>query len=388
MQQILTKMFLAAIAMVCFCAHTGAAVEHPMLTSDMYERQLQKHQTQGSWEPVHPDENMFKDYTVNEIRGLMGLTEVRKIPSLRGALQAEGVISSSPVPGLPDMFDARQKFGSCSHSIRNQLKCGSCWAFGAAETLTDNLCVAGQSDVPELSAQDLVSCDAKNHGCQGGDLLDAWSYLAHTGIVSQDCLPYTAGNGTVDKCMPGQCASGGDPTKFKCAQTNSTGGGDGYNMLGEAADIKNGVYHMGAAETGFTVYSDFMQYKSGVYMHDNTTSNFPLGGHAVKIIGWGTDPIAGDYYLVANSWGTSWGMDGYFKIAVKDTYSSFAIGGAFNCGNLPPTPTPPTPGPTPSKCEDLLPDCSKFKNMCSANHGECKKTCGCCDFDPPAYCKA
>lgn len=60
-------------------------------------------------------------------------------------------------------------------------------------------------------------------------------------------------------------------------------------------------------ETGFTVYEDFMSYKDGVYKHKTGNA---LGGHAVKIVGWGDG-----YWIVANSWGTGWGMKGFFNIA-------------------------------------------------------------------------
>jgi cathepsin B len=67
-------------------------------------------------------------------------------------------------------------------------------------------------------------------------------------------------------------------------------------------------------ETAFTVYSDFMNYQSGVYHH---VSGSVEGGHAVKILGWGTESGM-DYWLCANSWGTSWGIDGFFKIKQGD----------------------------------------------------------------------
>jgi cathepsin B len=67
-------------------------------------------------------------------------------------------------------------------------------------------------------------------------------------------------------------------------------------------------------ETGFTVYADFMNYKSGVYYH---VSGRMEGGHAVKIVGWGTEGGL-DYWLCANSWNTSWGIDGFFKIKMGD----------------------------------------------------------------------
>jgi len=66
----------------------------------------------------------------------------------------------------------------------------------------------------------------------------------------------------------------------------------------------------GPVEGGFSVYADFLSYKSGVYQHE--TGGF-LGGHAIKILGWGVEDGT-PYWLVANSWNLSWGDKGYFKI--------------------------------------------------------------------------
>lgn len=73
--------------------------------------------------------------------------------------------------------------------------------------------------------------------------------------------------------------------------------------------IKAEILKNGPMETGFQVYSDFMNYQSGVYVKSNAPSNTLEGGHAVKIIGWGEN-----YWTVANSWGTDWGMNGFFNI--------------------------------------------------------------------------
>ncbi|CAG2064669.1 unnamed protein product [Timema podura] len=70
------------------------------------------------------------------------------------------------------------------------------------------------------------------------------------------------------------------------------------------------IYKNGPVEGAFTVYSDFVQYKSGVYQHVTGTV---LGGHAIKIIGWGTEEDT-PYWLVANSWNSDWGDHGFFKI--------------------------------------------------------------------------
>jgi cathepsin B len=65
-------------------------------------------------------------------------------------------------------------------------------------------------------------------------------------------------------------------------------------------------------ETAFSVYEDFLHYSGGVYHH--VTGAF-VGGHAIKILGWGTDSASGlNYWLCANSWGTAWGEQGFFRI--------------------------------------------------------------------------
>jgi len=72
----------------------------------------------------------------------------------------------------------------------------------------------------------------------------------------------------------------------------------------------NEIFKNGPVETAFTVYEDFLTYKSGVYQH---VTGAALGGHAVKFMGWGV--LNGvKYWNVANSWNPTWGDQGYFKI--------------------------------------------------------------------------
>ena len=67
----------------------------------------------------------------------------------------------------------------------------------------------------------------------------------------------------------------------------------------------------GPISAAFTVFADFLTYTSGVYSHK---SGAELGGHAVKIYGWGTTADGVDYWLVANSWNNYWGLNGSFMI--------------------------------------------------------------------------
>jgi cathepsin B len=74
--------------------------------------------------------------------------------------------------------------------------------------------------------------------------------------------------------------------------------------------IQTEIETNGPVEASFTVYEDFLTYKSGVYHH---VSGASLGGHAIKILGWGVEGGVG-YWLAANSWNEDWGLNGFFKI--------------------------------------------------------------------------
>jgi len=181
--------------------------------------------------------------------------------------------------------------------------------FAASEVLSDRFCIAsnGKIDVI-LSPQDLVSCDKSNLGCNGGYLDRSWKYLVNTGIVADKCYPYSSGSGQTGTCQisGGKCTDGSAATKFKAAK---------YQTYKSVADVKNDIFNNGPVETGFLVYQDFMSYKSGIY---TKTSNVLLGGHAIKIVGWGTDATSKtDYWVVANSWGPAWGEQGHFRIKVN-----------------------------------------------------------------------
>jgi cathepsin B len=200
---------------------------------------------------------------------------------------------------VPDSFDGRQAFGKCVHPVRDQQQCGSCWAFSASEVLSDRFCINSKGSVDVvLSPQTLVSCDTSNMGCDGGYLNKAWQFLVSNGITSDSCEPYTSGGGDSGTC-PTKCA---DNTALKYYKASS------FTKV-PSANIQTELMN-GPVQVAFEVYQDFMSYKSGVYHH---ITGSLLGGHAVEMIGWGSDSGT-PYWIVKNSWGTSWGEQGYFRI--------------------------------------------------------------------------
>jgi cathepsin B len=148
-----------------------------------------------TWIPHEVAENPLRHHSAETLQGLLG--DSGSSASNENVQYAEQEILAA----LPDNFDARVTFADCVHPIRDQQRCGSCWAFGSSEALSDRFCVASKGKVDKvLSVEELVSCDYANSGCNGGWIGDAFNYFQSKGIVEDSCFPYTAGNGVEAKC--------------------------------------------------------------------------------------------------------------------------------------------------------------------------------------------
>lgn len=236
-----------------------------------------------------------------------------------------------------DSLDWRTKAPQCTviSKIRDQSACGSCWAFGSTETFEDRHCIATSKDI-EFSTMDTAGCCkgitcGMSMGCNGGQPSAALKWMSKTGVVTggdfpdigkgSSCKPYT-----LQPCahhVPPSTKYPACPSaeyKVKCTKSCSESSySTSYSQdkvhAGKVSSCGSTSSMIAALAKGplsvaFTVYSDFPTYKSGVYKH---TSGQALGGHAVSIIGYGTDSGT-DYWLVRNSWNEQWGDDGTFKI--------------------------------------------------------------------------
>jgi len=144
--------------------------------------------------------------------------------------------------------------------------------------------------------------------------MSAWGFVAEAGLVAADCYPYT-----IPTCPPAQepCLNFVDTPEClsSCNSTTDTDWtptvfGSSYAVSSDAGAIQTEIYTNGPVEACFSVYEDFLSYKSGVYQYQ--TGDF-LGGHCIKVIGWGVENGT-PYWLCNNSWTTYWGDDGQFKI--------------------------------------------------------------------------
>jgi len=266
---------------------------------------------------------------------------------LMGTLQDVSNLTRLPykpldkVVDLPEEFDwrsdARAKNCPSLKEIRDQADCGSCWAFGSVEAMTDRICIAskGQKKI-HLSAEDVTSCDNMGDmGCNGGIPSTVYTYYKTFGIVD-------GGNyGDKSMCYSYQlkpCAHHSTSAKYpnctsseatpKCARkcvdnganwrSSKHYGSGGYSVC-QQGDSKcsdammQEIYQNGPITGMFFVHQSFLSYKSGVYKAGLFFKDPMLGGHAIKIMGWGTENGT-PYWLVANSWNEDWGDHGYFKI--------------------------------------------------------------------------
>ena len=195
-------------------------------------------------------------------------------------------------------------------------------------SLNDDDTISKGVQKPILSASVVISCCGLcGKGCAGGLPYEAFIYWSGPGIPTggdygdtDTCVPYflpKCNHHLNDTGLPDCPKTASAP---KCNQTCQDGydkefkedkyyGKEYYTVKGEE-EIKTEIYERGSIEASFLVYEDFVNYKDGVYQH---VDGELLGGHAIKIIGWGVENGV-KYWLCVNSWNEFWGDKGTFKI--------------------------------------------------------------------------
>lgn len=186
--------------------------------------------------------------------------------------------------------------------VKNQGKCGSCWTFSSTGCLESHLKLK-HGKMILLSEQNLLDCAQAfdNHGCNGGLPSHAFEYVKYNGgIDTEESYPYEAKEG---KCKFNTYHVG--------AQVESV-----VNITArDETELKGAVGSVGPVSIAFQVVSDFRFYKSGVYESKDCKSGEMDVNHAVLAVGYGVEEGKKKHWIVKNSWGATWGMDGFFEIA-------------------------------------------------------------------------
>jgi len=293
-----------------------------------------------TWRAGH--NSRFANATVADVKRLLG-TIMPGEPNYQEP-EVQKKTFNLKATDIPESFDLREAQPQCAGivgHIRDQSNCGSCWAFGSTEAYNDRHCIANGDTKTLFSPEDTAACCSGfkcmfSMGCNGGQPAGAWKWFTKSGVSSGGDYPDVD---TGKSCKPyslHQCAHHSDPDYAndippcdslpmydtpKCTNTCSDAGygtdyskdkhfaKSSYSVKG-VEDMQRELMEKGTLSVALQVYADFEAYTGGVYQH--TTGKY-LGGHAVKMIGWGVDNGT-PYWTCVNSWNTGWGEAGTFRI--------------------------------------------------------------------------
>lgn len=234
--------------------------------------------------------NKFADWTPQEYKRLLGYKPIRGAKNYPVA-EVDANVS------IPASIDWRTE--GAVNLVKDQGQCGSCWAFSAVSGLESRYKIA-HGTLYSLSEQQLVDCCnyGGSMGCNGGDEDQALDYVRDKGIMSEANYPYTA--------QDGNCAYNSN----KLTPVKNTG-----HTLVKANSALALRTALAAGPTMVAIEADtavFQFYSGGILNSKSCGTDLD---HAVIAVGYGVDATKGDYYIVRNSWGPTWGLKGYVNIA-------------------------------------------------------------------------
>ncbi|TKY71824.1 Senescence-specific cysteine protease SAG12 [Spatholobus suberectus] len=229
--------------------------------------------------------NQFSDLTEQEfIASHTGL----KISSL----QDSSSVTPLNLTDIPTSLDWRDK-GAVT-DIKDQGQCGCCWAFSTVAAV-EGIAQIKTKKLISLSEQQLLDCDNSNNGCNGGNMDKAFNYIIENqGIATEADYPYQGVAGTCQSEMKQPAVQ---ITNFKDVPANSE-----EQLLQAVANQPVSV--------AVSANDNFRSYMGGIF-------EGPCGtdlNHAVTAIGYGTSEDGTKYWLIKNSWGQTWGENGYMRL--------------------------------------------------------------------------
>ncbi|XP_037531393.1 cathepsin O [Nematolebias whitei] len=231
--------------------------------------------------------NQFSDLSHMEFRDIY----------LRAVGGRAPAFSGHTVKGLPARFDWRDK--GVVAPVQNQLACGSCWAFSVVGAV-QSVGAMGGSRLQQLSVQQVVDCSYNNEGCSGGSPSQALSWLKQSKVklVPQSEYPYKAETGI---CHFFPLTYDGVALKNYTVHNFS---GQEEAMMGELVQSGPLVVVVDAVS--------WQDYLGGIIQHHCSSR---WSNHAVLVVGYDTTGEI-PFWIVQNSWGTTWGNEGYVYVQI------------------------------------------------------------------------
>ena len=245
--------------------------------------------------------NQFTDLTSDEFKN-------QWVGGLKTEVGSYGCKTfTSGASGAPASVDWINK-GAVT-SVKDQGQCGSCWTFSATGAIEGAWAIS-KGQLVDLSEQELVDCATGisygSHGCNGGQMEGAFKFVIENGQCSLSSYPYTAKDGTCQKCSAVAHIT-------SCSDVKPN---DQVSM--KAAVAQQPVAVAIEADTRY-----FQSYSSGILTSSSCGTSLD---HGVLTVGYGEEN-GQKYWLVKNSWGTTWGDKGYVKIARSESTNDPGICG-------------------------------------------------------------
>lgn len=297
-----------------------SAQEYPRRLAN-YKASLERMKVQNAKNPLATyAPNRFSDLTVEEFRFLYLMnktstpTQALAISCLANGVTAEAAGYTKNPEAVPSSWDWRSK--NKVTPVKDQQQCGSCWAFSTSGCLESAYAIKNnQPATQQFSEQMIVDCSHAcceeegqsvcNSGCGGGWMWNAMTdIMAWGGLESEDAYPYTGEDGTCSQSGPYYAAL----KNYTCL--SSPNGADEVTLMP--------TFLVNAGPLSIAMNADLlMDYSSGIIAPSSSADCDPTSlDHALLIVGYATDSGSGQaYWIVKNSWNTSWGENGYFRIA-------------------------------------------------------------------------
>ncbi|EFX71443.1 hypothetical protein DAPPUDRAFT_227872 [Daphnia pulex] len=250
-------------------------------------------------------DNQFADETVDEWKSSLGLVIPGQFNFKKAGIKdltafdpdndaADRQVISSTIT-IPSSLDLRKN--PCMPPIKSQLTCGACWAFIATTSVEYQSCLKNITTPVTMSEQQLIDCSGSygTNGCSGGFYTNAWDYLkAMGGQATNATYPYKGAGGTC-QYRQGITKVSGQISRYIYLDSNER-------------TILSALLQRGPITVSIVANSKFILYSSGIFDDDSCKSG--TINHGVVLVGYGR-ANGTDYWIVRNSWGTSWGMSGY-----------------------------------------------------------------------------
>ncbi|PSR84808.1 Vignain like [Actinidia chinensis var. chinensis] len=237
--------------------------------------------------------NKFGDMTNHEFKSAYG-SKIKHFRMLRGGRGCTGGFMHEKTGDLPPSVDWRKK-GAVT-GVKDQGKCGSCWAFSAVVAV-EGINKIKTNELVSLSEQELVDCETDNEGCNGGLMENAFEFIKKNGgLTTEKIYSYRARDENCD------ASKRNSPVVMI----------DGYESVPENDEnaLMKAVANQPVSVAIDAGGSDLQFYAEGVFTGGCGTEL----DHGVAIVGYGTTLDGTKYWIVKNSWGPEWGEHGYIRM--------------------------------------------------------------------------